>query len=219
MGFPLLVICNHCIESGLLWLWELGIQLYTLLKPTKTCWTVHNPHSESGWPATSNRMEWMATVSPHERFSRLALQMVWLSAFHERAFNSSRSKLPQQRTWHFKKISLQCISDEFLSVRYLPVRGHYLEENPQRNHLWPFSAQQWCHNERDDISNHLHFDCLLKNLFRHRSKKTSKLRVIGLCEGIHQWPVDSPRKGPVTQKMFPFDDIIMKLLFVICSLS
>ena len=28
--------------------------------------------------------------------------------------------------------------------------------------------------------------------------------------GIHRWPVNSPHKGPVTWKMFPFDDVIMK---------
>ena len=39
--------------------------------------------------------------------------------------------------------------------------------------------------------------------------KKSKLRVTGLCGGIHRWPVNSPRKGPVTLKMFPFDDAIM----------
>ena len=27
--------------------------------------------------------------------------------------------------------------------------------------------------------------------------------------GIQLWSVDSPHKGPVTQKMFPFDDVIM----------
>ena len=27
--------------------------------------------------------------------------------------------------------------------------------------------------------------------------------------GIHRGPVNSPHKGPVTQKMFPFDDVIM----------
>ena len=27
--------------------------------------------------------------------------------------------------------------------------------------------------------------------------------------GIHWWPVKSPPKGPVTHKMFPFDDVIM----------
>ena len=43
-----------------------------------------------------------------------------------------------------------------------------------------------------------------------RSKKTSKLRVTGLCEG--QIPHN---KGPVTRKMLPFDDVIM----VCCILS
>ena len=28
--------------------------------------------------------------------------------------------------------------------------------------------------------------------------------------GIHPWPVNSPHKRPITQKMFPFDDVIMK---------
>ena len=28
--------------------------------------------------------------------------------------------------------------------------------------------------------------------------------------GIHRWPVNFPHKGPVTRKMFPFDDVIMK---------
>ena len=29
---------------------------------------------------------------------------------------------------------------------------------------------------------------------------------------IHRWPVNSPRKGPVTRKMFPFDDVIMSVI-------
>ena len=60
---------------------------------------------------------------------------------------------------------------------------------------------RWRHNERDSVSNHLPHDCLLNRLFRRRSKKTSKLRVTGLCGG---------NKWPVTRKMFPFDDVIMK---------
>ena len=42
---------------------------------------------------------------------------------------------------------------------------------------------QWRHNERDGVSNHQLDECLLKRLFRCRSKETSKLRVTGLCEG------------------------------------
>ena len=74
---------------------------------------------------------------------------------------------------------------------------------------------QWCHNGCDSISNHQPQDCLLNRLFRRRSKKTSKLRVTGLCGGIHQWPVNSPHKWPVTRKMFPFDDVIMHVTY--CS--
>ena len=31
--------------------------------------------------------------------------------------------------------------------------------------------------------------------------------------GIQRWPVNSPHKRPVTRKMFPFDDVIMKKWF------
>ena len=48
---------------------------------------------------------------------------------------------------------------------------------------------KWRHKERDGVSNHQPHACLLNRLFRHRSKKTSKLRVTGLCE------VNSPVTG------------------------
>ena len=31
---------------------------------------------------------------------------------------------------------------------------------------------------------------------------------LAFVRGIHRWPVNSPHKLPVTQKMFPFDDVI-----------
>ena len=33
---------------------------------------------------------------------------------------------------------------------------------------------------------------------------------LACVKGIHRWPVNSPHKGPVTRKIFPFDDVIMK---------
>ena len=59
---------------------------------------------------------------------------------------------------------------------------------------------QWRHNGRDSVSNHQSHDCLLNRLFRRRSKKTSKLRVTGLCAG------NSLGTGEL---LFPFDDVIM----------
>ena len=45
------------------------------------------------------------------------------------------------------------------------------------------STLQWRHNERDSVSHHQPHNCLLNRLIRRRSKKTSKLRVTGLCAG------------------------------------
>ena len=44
-------------------------------------------------------------------------------------------------------------------------------------------TSQWRHNEHDGVWNHRRLDCLLNRLFKRRSKKTSKLRVTGLCDG------------------------------------
>ena len=34
---------------------------------------------------------------------------------------------------------------------------------------------------------------------------------LAFVRGSHRWPVNSPHKGPVTRKMFLFDDVIMDL--------
>ena len=73
---------------------------------------------------------------------------------------------------------------------------------------------QWRHNDHDGVWNHQPHGCLLNRLFRRRLKKTSRLRVTGLCVGNSPGPVNSPHKGPVTRKMFPFDDVIMISLFL-----
>ena len=68
---------------------------------------------------------------------------------------------------------------------------------------------RWRHNELDGVSDHQPHGCELNRLFRRWSKKTSKLRVTGLCVGNSPVPVNSPHKGPVTRNMLPFDDVIM----------
>ena len=48
--------------------------------------------------------------------------------------------------------------------------------------------------------------CLGADQRKHQSSAS-----LAFVRGIHRWPVNSPRKGPVMRKMFPFDDIIMSL--------
>ena len=85
-------------------------------------------------------------------------------------------------------------------IAYSTVQGHAFffmslnAFNPSgvdpiyRTQNWSLPLQ-WRHNEHNGISNHQPHDCLLNWLFRHRSKKISKLGVTGLCEG------NSPETG------------------------
>ena len=54
---------------------------------------------------------------------------------------------------------------------------------------------QWRHNGLDGVSNHQPHHCLLSRLFGRISKKTSKLRVTGLCAG------NSPGTGEFPAQM------------------
>ena len=110
---------------------------------------------------------------------------IWRHTFKQK-------KVPQHQNIDCKRcLSLRC------DVSYVPVS--YL-----------CVPLQWRHFDHDGVSNHQPHGCLLNRLFRRRSKKTLKLRATGLCVGNSPEPVNSPHKGPVTRKMFPFDDVIMQ---------
>ena len=54
---------------------------------------------------------------------------------------------------------------------------------------------RWRHNGRESVSNLQPHDCLLKRLFRRRSKEKPKLRITGLCVG------NSPGTGEFPAQM------------------
>ena len=58
-------------------------------------------------------------------------------------------------------------------------------DTEERTHerYWHSKTLKWPHNGLDGVSNHQPHHCLLSRLFGRRSKKTSKLRVTGLCVG------------------------------------
>ena len=93
----------------------------------------------------------------------------------------------------------------------LPPECHWLWEV---RYSWHHMTLQWRYNERDGVSNHRRLDRLLDRLFKRRSNNKIKgLRHWSVWGGIRRWPVDSPHKGPVTRKMFPFDDVIMDVQY------
>ena len=67
------------------------------------------------------------------------------------------------------------------------------------------TALQWRHNERPGVSNHRQLHCLFKfSPGAHQRKQQSSESL-----EIHQRPVDSLHKRPLTRKMFSLDDVNM----------
>ena len=89
-------------------------------------------------------------------------------------------------------------SDTKVSDRYLidvDPRVCYRGQHPLGQDITISNTLQWRHNERDGVSNHQSHEGLLNRLFRRKSKKTSKLRVTGLCAG------NSPETGEFPAQM------------------
>ena len=89
------------------------------------------------------------------------------------------------------------------------------------NVIWNLSrnthfALQWRHIERDCVSYHQTYDCLINRLFRlfrHRCNKTSKFRVTGLSEGNSLVTSEFRAQRAINVQCVPFDDVIMALKF------
>ena len=71
------------------------------------------------------------------------------------------------------------------------------------------SVLQWRHNGRDGVTNHQPTAVYLTVYSDADQRKHQSSASLASVWEIHRWPVDSPHKGPVTRKIFPFDDVIM----------
>ena len=95
--------------------------------------------------------------------------------------------------------------DDVMAWKRVPHYGPFVRESTgefpsQRPVVWGFGvffvvSLQWRHNGHDGVSNQQPHQCLLNRLFGRRSKKTSKLRVTGLCVG------NSPLTGEFPAQM------------------
>ena len=113
------------------------------------------------------------------------------------------------------EVLVQWCSRMTIIFKYISCSVIWLSVN-MNSMTWPDTGNcftlRWRQNGRNSVSNHQPGHCLLSLLFGRRSRKTLKLRVTGLCVGNSPGPMNSPHKGPVTRKMFPFDDVIMRKL-------
>ena len=58
------------------------------------------------------------------------------------------------------------------------------------------------------------YSTMYSDAYQRKYQSSASLAYV---RGIHWWPVNSPHKGPVTRKRFPFDDVIMFIMIDDCS--
>ena len=93
-------------------------------------------------------------------------------------------------------------------------------KSPQRGGCWwcGISATiklwlQWHHNEHEGVSDHqptIVYSTVYSGADQRNHQSSAALAFV---RGNHRWKANSPHKGPVTWKMFPFDDVIMRFLW------
>ena len=103
---------------------------------------------------------------------------VWHNTKNKRVWNKQISEV-----WCGRKNNITVLQSNWITFEL----SHRPPRSGQCKKL--FGSLRWRHNGLDSVSNHQPHDCLLKRLFRPRSKKISKLHVTGLCVG------NSPETG------------------------
>ena len=106
-------------------------------------------------------------LSPTFRISKLRMtQVISEALFRGRLTSIGIPNIKIRRSWFMIEIPM-------------PGKTVFILRRDQKG----FNSLQWRHNEGDGVSNYQPHHCLINCLLRRRSKKTSKLRVTGLCVG------------------------------------
>ena len=129
--------------------------------------------------------------------------------------------------WNFNQNTILFIHENAYLKQRLRNGGHFVQEeishdkiisvsSPRRNLCMATARlRPNCHNYSDVIMSAMTSQitsfsivcwtiCSDTDQRKHQSSAS-----LAFVRGIHQWPVNSPHRGPVTRKMFPFDDVIM----------
>ena len=118
---------------------------------------------------------------------------------------------------HFqvKNIATSCHLryQKFMKILERGGGGRYFKSGGVACVIHFLNLLQWRHNE-PEASQITSIKIVYSTVYSRRgSKKASKLRAsLAFVRGIHRSPVNSPHKGQVTRKMFPFDNVMMSVV-------
>ena len=96
-------------------------------------------------------------------------------------------------------------SSQVLAI-YLTIRGTKFTDNQSSNHYSDVIMSVMA-SQITGVSIVYSTVCSAADRRKHQSSAS-----LAFARGIHRWPVNSPHTGPVTRKLFQFDDVIMYIV-------
>ena len=130
--------------------------------------------------------------------------------------------------WHLRMIdAIFHISERkgydfciFHHLKQRPLTAPLRSVTPECFFRYFESSLQWRHNEHMLSSQITSLTVVYSTIYSGTDqRKHQSSGSLAFVRGIHWWPVNSPHKGPVTRKMFPFDYIICHQQFWMMSSS
>ena len=113
------------------------------------------------------------------------------------------TSLSNQSSWFIPQYHDDVFQNKWITM----YTGLYPEWNGMEQNRK--ESLRWRHNECDDISNY-QLAIVYSNVYSGvDQRKHQSSTSLAFMRAIHQWTVNSPHKGPVTRKIFSFDDVII----------
>ena len=113
------------------------------------------------------------------------------------------------RDWYWNMIEELLNEIETINLFWLSI---YVLNGLGRFFVSSMGLMAWCHYNdviMGSMASQITSLAIVSSPVYLGADQRKQFRVTGLCGGNSSGLVNSPHKGPVTRKMFPFDDVIM----------
>ena len=142
------------------------------------------------------------TFKQSSSISYLSGAMLWVTISKKVSHVPHAYVYKRSPSWHCNWMTFMFIQLKLTKTWSVPTLLIWTLHNNYTNRIMELKNMNsrsytlhWRHRDHDGLSNHQPHDCLINGLFGRRSKKTSKLRVTGLCAG------KSPGTGEIPAQM------------------
>ena len=145
----------------------------------------------SGWNGTRGWFTARLVRPPNYTHHFSVYMQLWFSI---KMYQSAQTDDANPNRYETTRYSKYMVLYKTLRILYIHIKSHYSDV-----------LMSEIVSQTADVS--IVYSTVCSGVDQRKYQSTVSLAFV---RGIHRWPVNSPHKGPVTRKMFPFDDVIME---------